>query len=165
MPQRVYRFRELKAAGVPFTRKHVTSLEKRGLFPNHFNITEFSVGWVAAEVDAWVESKIRSRSVAPMPPPGARKQANDDDGSHALEQNLRKRVDELELTTRPRNALALAGIIYVGDLVQKSETDLLGIPNIGRASMASIKAALGKIKLRLDMQIVDWPPEGLDPSG
>jgi hypothetical protein len=54
---RVYRFHDLKAAGVPFTRKHVTHLEKHGWFPKHFNITDFSVGWVGAEVNAWVESK------------------------------------------------------------------------------------------------------------
>jgi predicted DNA-binding transcriptional regulator AlpA len=70
MPQRVYRFPELKIAGVPFTRKHVTALEKKGEFPQHFNITDFSVGWVADEVDKWVESKIRSRSVVrPAPYP------------------------------------------------------------------------------------------------
>jgi DNA-directed RNA polymerase alpha subunit len=164
--QRIYRFRDLKAAGVPFTRKHVTHLEKQGQFPKRFNITEFSVGWVAAEVDAWVGSKIRSRDVASKSTLGASKQANRDNRFPPLEQSLRKRVDELdELTTRPRNALAVAGIIYVGDLVQKSEIDLLGIPNIGRSSLAGIKAALSKIKLRLDMQIVDWPPAGLDPAG
>jgi len=65
MPQRVYRFRDLKAAGVPFTRKHITAMEKKGKFPQHFNVTEFSVGWVAGEVDAWVESKIRSRAAVP----------------------------------------------------------------------------------------------------
>jgi predicted DNA-binding transcriptional regulator AlpA len=59
--QRVYRFRELRAAGVPFTRKHVTTLEKRGEFPQHFNITRFSVAWVAEEIDDWVSRAIRSR--------------------------------------------------------------------------------------------------------
>jgi predicted DNA-binding transcriptional regulator AlpA len=69
MASRVYRHRDLKTAGVPFTRKHITTLEKRGEFPQHFNITDFSVGWVASEVDAWVESKIRSRAAAvPRPP-------------------------------------------------------------------------------------------------
>lgn len=70
MRQRVYRFRDLKSAGIPFTRKHITHLEKHGLFPKHFNITDFSVGWVAAEVDAWVESKVRSRDAKARNPPG-----------------------------------------------------------------------------------------------
>jgi prophage regulatory protein len=62
MSQRVYIFRDLKSAGCPFTRKHVTTLEKLGDFPMHFHITDFSVGWVAAEVDAWVEERIRRRA-------------------------------------------------------------------------------------------------------
>ena len=59
---RVYRFRDLKNAGVPFTRKHITHLEKLGTFPMHFYIGENSVAWVADEVDGWVEDRIRRRS-------------------------------------------------------------------------------------------------------
>jgi predicted DNA-binding transcriptional regulator AlpA len=58
---RVYRFPELKPAGVPFTRKHVTTLEKRGQFPMHFNVGENSVAWLADEVDRWVDEKVRGR--------------------------------------------------------------------------------------------------------
>jgi hypothetical protein len=58
---RVYVFNDLRGAGVPYTRKHVRTLELRGEFPQHFDIGPNSVGWVAAEVDGWVESKIRSR--------------------------------------------------------------------------------------------------------
>jgi predicted DNA-binding transcriptional regulator AlpA len=58
---RVYRFPDLRPAGVPFTRKHITTLEKRSEFPMHFWLGENSVGWVAAEVDAWVEGRIRRR--------------------------------------------------------------------------------------------------------
>jgi predicted DNA-binding transcriptional regulator AlpA len=61
MAGRIYVFGELKAAGVRFTRKHVTALEKRGDFPKRIHLTDFSVGWVAEEVDAWVQSKIDSR--------------------------------------------------------------------------------------------------------
>jgi prophage regulatory protein len=56
---RTYRFRELKSAGVPFTRKHVAHLEKRNGFPMHFNIGENSIAWVADEVDRWVEERVR----------------------------------------------------------------------------------------------------------
>lgn len=62
---RLYRFRDLRTAGVPFTRKHITTLEKRGEFPQHVDLTEFSVAWVAAEVDEWVEKRIRAR--VPLP--------------------------------------------------------------------------------------------------
>jgi predicted DNA-binding transcriptional regulator AlpA len=63
LPQRIYRFRELKGAGVPFTRKHITHLEKQGRFPMHFRIGENSVGWLAEEVDHWLEERIRRRPV------------------------------------------------------------------------------------------------------
>lgn len=61
MPQRVYRFRDLRPAGVSFTRKHITTLEREGAFPMHFNLGERAVGWVADEVDAWVDDRIRRR--------------------------------------------------------------------------------------------------------
>jgi predicted DNA-binding transcriptional regulator AlpA len=67
---RLYRFRALKGAGVPFTRKHVTHLEQHGKFPRHFKIGENSVSWVAEEVDRWVEDRIRGRDFAPGPGPG-----------------------------------------------------------------------------------------------
>jgi predicted DNA-binding transcriptional regulator AlpA len=63
MAGRIYVFRELKAAGVRFTRKHVSALEKRGDFPKRVHLTDFSVGCVAEEVDAWVQSKIDQRDV------------------------------------------------------------------------------------------------------
>jgi predicted DNA-binding transcriptional regulator AlpA len=63
---RVYRFADLKPAGVPFTRKHVTTLEKRDEFPPHFQLGPNSVAWVGDEVDAWVEGKIRARRVVPI---------------------------------------------------------------------------------------------------
>jgi predicted DNA-binding transcriptional regulator AlpA len=66
---RLYRFRDLKGAGVPFTRKHVTHLEKLGKFPSHFKIGENSVTWIADEVDRWVEDRIRRRDFAPGPRP------------------------------------------------------------------------------------------------
>jgi predicted DNA-binding transcriptional regulator AlpA len=64
---RVYRFRDLKGAGVPFTRKHVNHLEKNGKFPRHFNIGDNSVGWVADEVGGWVEDRVRGRDFALAP--------------------------------------------------------------------------------------------------
>jgi predicted DNA-binding transcriptional regulator AlpA len=58
---RVYRFRDLKGAGVPFSRKHITSLERAGEFPRHFDIGVHSVCWVAEEVDRWVQDRVRRR--------------------------------------------------------------------------------------------------------
>jgi predicted DNA-binding transcriptional regulator AlpA len=58
---RTYRYRQLKSAGVPFTYKHLRTLEGRDGFPRHFNIGENSVAWVADEVDAWVALRVRRR--------------------------------------------------------------------------------------------------------
>ena len=60
-PKRIYRYHDLRPAGVPFTRKHINTLEGRGEFPKRLYLTPFSIGWVAAEVDSWVEEKIRRR--------------------------------------------------------------------------------------------------------
>jgi predicted DNA-binding transcriptional regulator AlpA len=58
---KAYRFRDLRAAGVPFVRKHIATLEKRGDFPQHFQLGQNSVAWVGEEVDHWVEQRIRAR--------------------------------------------------------------------------------------------------------
>jgi prophage regulatory protein len=58
---RIYRFRDLRPAGVHFVRKHIRDLELRGEFPQRFKLGEKSVAWVAEEVDAWVDAKIRAR--------------------------------------------------------------------------------------------------------
>ena len=60
-PNRILRYPELKAAGVPFTNKHVNTLEARGEFPRRVRLGENCVGWVAEEVQGWVEDKIRHR--------------------------------------------------------------------------------------------------------
>jgi predicted DNA-binding transcriptional regulator AlpA len=56
----MYRFKELKLHGVPWTRKHVTTLEKRGLFPKHVNLGDNTVAWIGEEVDQYVEQKVRA---------------------------------------------------------------------------------------------------------
>ncbi len=63
---RIYRFRDLKAAGWPFTRKHTTTLEKQGKFPMHFNIGENTVAWDAEAVDAEIQRRIRAGRVIPL---------------------------------------------------------------------------------------------------
>jgi prophage regulatory protein len=63
---RIYRFRDLRGAGVPFTRKHVRTLELLDQFPRRVAFGASTVAWVADEVDAWVEEKIRDRR--PLPP-------------------------------------------------------------------------------------------------
>jgi DNA-directed RNA polymerase subunit alpha len=76
--------------------------------------------------------------------------------------NLLRKVDELELSVRSANCLKNDNIIYIGDLVQKSEADMLRTPNFGRKSLNEIKEVLGHMGLHLGMEIPTWPPENIE---
>jgi len=75
--------------------------------------------------------------------------------------NLLKKVDELELSVRSMNCLKNDNIIYIGDLVQKTEGEMLRTPNFGRKSLNEIKEVLGTMSLYLGMEIPNWPPENI----
>lgn len=75
--------------------------------------------------------------------------------------NLLKKVDELELSVRSMNCLKNDNIIYIGDLVQKSEPEMLRTPNFGRKSLNEIKEVLNSMSLFLGMEIPNWPPENI----
>lgn len=72
-----------------------------------------------------------------------------------------KPVDDLDLTVRSLNALKAEQVLYVGDLVQRTEADLLRTPNLGKKSLVEIKDALAMHALSLGMKIENWPPESL----
>jgi len=76
--------------------------------------------------------------------------------------NLLRKVDELELSVRSANCLKNDNIIYIGDLVQKSEAEMLRTPNFGRKSLNEIKEVLAQMSLHLGMEIPDWPPENIE---
>ena len=76
--------------------------------------------------------------------------------------NLLKKVDELELSVRSANCLKNENIFYIGDLVQKSENDMLKTPNFGRKSLNEIKEVLAQMGLGFGMNIPTWPPENID---
>ena len=76
--------------------------------------------------------------------------------------NLLKKVEELELSVRSANCLKNDNIIYIGDLVQKSESEMLRTPNFGRKSLNEIKEVLTMMGLHLGMQIEGWPPENIE---
>jgi DNA-directed RNA polymerase subunit alpha len=76
--------------------------------------------------------------------------------------NLLRKVDELELSVRSANCLKNDNIIYIGDLVQKSEGEMLRTPNFGRKSLNEIKEVLATMGLHLGMQVPGWPPENIE---
>jgi DNA-directed RNA polymerase subunit alpha len=75
---------------------------------------------------------------------------------------LLKKVDELELSVRSANCLKNDNIVYIGDLIQKSEPEMLRTPNFGRKSLNEIKEVLAAMGLHLGMEIPGWPPENID---
>jgi DNA-directed RNA polymerase subunit alpha len=75
---------------------------------------------------------------------------------------LLKKVDELELSVRSANCLKNDNIVYIGDLVQKSESEMLKTPNFGRKSLNEIKEVLGNMGLRFGMEVQGWPPENIE---
>ena len=93
--------------------------------------------------------------------PSAGKTESFDDG---LEFNplLLKKVDELELSVRSANCLKNDNIVYIGDLIQKTEAEMLRTPNFGRKSLNEIKEVLSGMGLHLGMEVEEWPPENIE---
>lgn len=83
-------------------------------------------------------------------------------GDLPFNRNLLRKVDELELSVRSANCLKNDNIVYIGDLVQKSEGEMLRTPNFGRKSLNEIKEVLQQMGLGLGMQIPNWPPENIE---
>ena len=78
-----------------------------------------------------------------------------------LNENLLKTVDELELSVRSANCLANANIRYIGELVQRSEQEMLNTKNFGRKSLKEIRDVLAEMGLSLGMKLDSWPPKDL----
>ena len=90
-----------------------------------------------------------------FPPPAQR-------SSQQFDPILLRPVDELELTVRSANCLKAENIYYIGDLIQRTENELLKTPNLGRKSLNEIKEVLASRGLTLGMRLESWPPAGLD---
>ena len=76
--------------------------------------------------------------------------------------NLLRKVDELELSVRSANCLKNDNIVYIGDLVQKNDQEMMKTPNFGRKSLNEIKDVLSTMGLVLGMQIPNWPPDNIE---
>jgi DNA-directed RNA polymerase subunit alpha len=75
---------------------------------------------------------------------------------------LLKKVDELELSVRSANCLKNDNIVYIGDLIQKTEAEMLRTPNFGRKSLNEIKEVLAQMGLHLGIEVANWPPENIE---
>ena len=92
----------------------------------------------------------------------AHAQPETESDANQLNRYLLKKVDELELSVRSANCLKNDNIIYIGDLVGKTEAEMLRTPNFGRKSLNEIKEVLSSMGLRLGMDIPGWPPENIE---
>ena len=88
--------------------------------------------------------------------------AKEEESEINFNRNLLRKVDELELSVRSANCLRNDNIVYIGDLVQKSENDMLRTPNFGRKSLNEIREVLMQMGLNLGMDIQEWPPENIE---
>ncbi len=94
--------------------------------------------------------------------PGMGEPAGNARGNTNFDPILLRPVDELELTVRSANCLKAENIYYIGDLIQRTENELLKTPNLGRKSLNEIKEVLASRGLTLGMKLENWPPAGLD---
>lgn len=88
--------------------------------------------------------------------------ADEEDEEPAINRQLLRKVEELELSVRSANCLKNDNIVYIGDLVQKTEAEMLRTPNFGRKSLNEIKEVLTTMGLRLGMELQTWPPENIE---
>ena len=91
-----------------------------------------------------------------------RKSVEKEDGALPYDHNLLRKVDELELSVRSHNCLKNDNITYIGDLVQRTESDMLRTPNFGRKSLNEINEVLASMNLHLGMKVPNWPPESIE---
>ena len=93
-----------------------------------------------------------------MPPSKARRSQIEPVEAPQVDPILLRPVDDLELTVRSANCLKAENIYYIGDLIQRTETELLKTPNLGRKSLNEIKEVLASRGLTLGMKLENWPP-------
>ena len=126
---------------------------------------EDAVAYAARILQDQLALFVHFEDVAPVghsPMVGLAASAPEEGDTNQLNRYLLKKVDELELSVRSANCLKNDNIIYIGDLVQKTEAEMLRTPNFGRKSLNEIKEVLSSMGLRLGMDIPGWPPENIE---
>ncbi len=91
-------------------------------------------------------------------------ESRQEDRRPAIDPILLRPVDDLELTVRSANCLKAENIFLIGDLIQRTEVELLKTPNLGKKSLTEIKDVLATRGLSLGMRLENWPPEGMDAA-
>jgi DNA-directed RNA polymerase subunit alpha len=91
----------------------------------------------------------------------ARQAVEVEEKTQEIDPVLLRPIDDLELTVRSANCLKAESILYIGDLVQRTEVELLKTPNLGKKSLTEIKDVLASHDLSLGMKLENWPPESL----
>lgn len=92
----------------------------------------------------------------------AAEQVSDEPTATGINPMLMQSIDDLELTVRSANCLKAENIYFIGDLVQRTETELMKTPNLGKKSLTEIQSVLQVHDLSLGMELDGWPPEGLE---
>jgi len=92
---------------------------------------------------------------------GSDEEPDEEPESH-IDPILLRPVDDLELTVRSANCLKAENIYYIGDLIQRTEVELLKTPNLGKKSLTEIKDVLASYSLSLGMRLENWPPASID---
>ena len=126
---------------------------------------EDAVAYAARILQEQLALFVHFEDIAPVGAPtmiGMAAPASEESDTNQLNRYLLKKVDELELSVRSANCLKNDNIIYIGDLVQKTEAEMLRTPNFGRKSLNEIKEVLSSMGLRLGMDIPGWPPENIE---
>ncbi len=126
---------------------------------------EDAVAYAARILQDQLALFVHFEDIAPVGAPtmiGMAAPAAEESDTNQLNRYLLKKVDELELSVRSANCLKNDNIIYIGDLVQKTEAEMLRTPNFGRKSLNEIKEVLSSMGLRLGMDIPGWPPENIE---
>ena len=91
----------------------------------------------------------------------ARSEPVKEEKTQEIDPVLLRPIDDLELTVRSANCLKAESILYIGDLVQRTEVELLKTPNLGKKSLTEIKDVLAQHELSLGMKLENWPPAAL----
>ena len=125
---------------------------------------EDAVAYAARILQDQLQLFVHFEDQLPSAPQGAGAAAAEEGegDTNQINRYLLKKVDELELSVRSANCLKNDNIIYIGDLVQKTEAEMLRTPNFGRKSLNEIKEVLSSMGLRLGMDIPGWPPENIE---